>query len=342
MNTHGFRVCVVGREERDCRAMRAYRVQVGAARDVPSGRRREGPRPQGLADLLRRVSTIASCRDESNHLPLFRCSTGRQREVTTMALATSSTGTEAQYMQSLIQASATELHRIVTSKIQKQQTCPQRTKRRNLARYIDHTCLKPDATPDDILRLINEAKRHKFKAVCINSSYVQFAKEQLCGSDAPVICSVVGFPLGSCMTEVKVEEARRCILAGAREIDMVVHIGNAKAGNWKAVIKDIRAVYSICNRGYSEGGDDPPIPLKVIFETCLLTKEEIRRLCKICVDIGVAFVKTSTGFSCGGATPEDVSLMREVVGDTCGVKASGGVRNRATAFGHRRRAACIG
>jgi len=217
----------------------------------------------------------------------------------------------------------------------------------NLHRYIDHTCLKPDARPDDIIRLIDEAKRHGFKAVCINSSYIEFANKTMmdgseeleedlgqkaahCEEEPLLLCATVGFPLGACMTEVKVEEARRCISAGAGEIDMVVNIGNVKAGDWTAVEEDIRLVYNTCCSVCD--GTASPIPLKVIFETCLLTKEEIRKLCEVCADIGVAFVKTSTGFSTGGATVADVRLMREVVGGTCGVKASGGVRDRATAL----------
>lgn len=191
----------------------------------------------------------------------------------------------------------------------------------SLAAYIDHTLLKPEATPDAILRLCAEAREHRFKSVCVNSRFVDLCRSALEGSKV-LVCSVVGFPLGAMATAAKVAEARGAIADGAAEIDMVVPVGMARAGDWEAVTADISAVYAAC------GG----IPLKVIFETCLLGRQEKLALCRICRDIGVAFVKTSTGFGGGGATLEDVRLLREAVGEGVGVKASGGVRDRATAL----------
>ncbi len=191
----------------------------------------------------------------------------------------------------------------------------------SLAAYIDHTLLKPEATPEAIQQLCEEAVTHSFKSVCVNSGYVAMAASQL--RDTPVlVCSVVGFPLGAMASAAKAAEARAAVSDGAQEIDMVVPIGLVKAGEWAAVAADIGAVFAACGR----------VPLKVIFENCLLSDDEKRELCRICVDIGVAFVKTSTGFSSGGATLEDVRLMREAVGDVVGVKASGGVRDRETAL----------
>ncbi|TXS96551.1 deoxyribose-phosphate aldolase [Parahaliea maris] len=191
----------------------------------------------------------------------------------------------------------------------------------SLAAYIDHTLLKPEATPAAILGLCNEAKEHNFKSVCVNSRFVALCASPLDQSGV-LVCSVVGFPLGAMATAAKAAETRGAIADGAGEIDMVVPIGMVKAGDWEAVAADISAVYAACGS----------IPLKVIFETCLLEREEKLALCRICRDIGVAFVKTSTGFAGGGATLEDVRLMREAVGEAVGVKASGGVRDRATAL----------
>ena len=191
----------------------------------------------------------------------------------------------------------------------------------SLAAYVDHTLLKPEATPGAIRTLCEEASVHGFKSVCVNSGYVALAASML--DDTPVlVCSVVGFPLGAMATVAKAAEARGAIDDGAREIDMVVPVGLAKAGEWESVAADIAAVYAACGE----------VPLKVIFETCLLDDREKRELCRICCDIGVAFVKTSTGFGSGGATLADVRLMRESVGESIGVKASGGVRDRETAL----------
>lgn len=190
----------------------------------------------------------------------------------------------------------------------------------NYAQYIDHTLLAMDATAAQIDRLCDEAKAHHFCAVCVNSSYVPRVAANLQGTPVKV-CSVIGFPLGACLTQVKVYEAQQAIAAGAQEIDMVINVGWLKSGEWDAVADDIKQVRAACGA----------TPLKVILETCLLTDEEKVRVCKICVDADVAFVKTSTGFSNGGATLDDVKLMRTTVGPELGVKASGGVRDTVTA-----------
>ena len=191
----------------------------------------------------------------------------------------------------------------------------------SLAAYIDHTLLKPEATPAAIRQLCEEARRHGFKSLCVNPGYVALAASLL--ADTPVlVCSVVGFPLGAMATAAKAAEARGAIADGAAEIDMVVPVGLVKAGEWASVAADIGAVLAACGE----------VPLKVIFETCLLEDEEKRQLCRICRELGVAFVKTSTGFGSGGATLADVQLMRESAGESVGVKASGGVRDRETAL----------
>ncbi len=188
------------------------------------------------------------------------------------------------------------------------------------AKYIDHTLLAMNATEDQIRKLCDEAKEYHFYSVCVNSGYVPLAASLLKGSDVKV-CSVVGFPLGAMLTSAKAFETEMAVEAGAQEIDMVINVGWLKSNDWQAVKNDIEAVFNAC-------GD---VPLKVILETCLLSKDEIVKVCNICKEIGVAFVKTSTGFSVSGATVEDVKLMRETVGDKMGVKASGGIRDRATA-----------
>ncbi|OOF71486.1 deoxyribose-phosphate aldolase [Rodentibacter caecimuris] len=190
----------------------------------------------------------------------------------------------------------------------------------SLAQYIDHTALAADTTEQKIQHLCQEAKTYGFWSVCINPAYIPFAKKLLADSDVK-ICTVIGFPLGANMTQVKSYETEQAILAGAQEIDMVVNVGWVKSELWDKVRSDIQAVFDAC-RG---------VPLKVILETCLLTEQEICQLCQICLEIGVAFVKTSTGFSSGGATVEAVELMKQVVGESVKIKASGGVRCRATA-----------
>lgn len=185
-----------------------------------------------------------------------------------------------------------------------------------LSSYIDHTLLRPDATPDDVKKLCGEARRYDFKTVCVNSAHVPLCVSELAGT-AVGVCSVIGFPLGAMATKVKAAEAIWAVENGAAEIDMVLAIGHLKAGDLDYVKQDIEEVYKATG---SAG-------LKVILETGLLTDQEKKTACKICKEIGVAFVKTSTGFGHGGATVEDVCLMRAVVGDTVGVKASGGVRS---------------
>lgn len=191
-----------------------------------------------------------------------------------------------------------------------------------LNRMIDHTLLKADATPAQVAALCAEAKEHQFAAVCVNSCYVPLVSGQLAGTDVAVCC-VVGFPLGAILTAAKVAEARQALEAGAQEIDMVINVGFAKAGEWGLVEADIRAVAEAVH---------PGAHLKVILETCLLTDEEKVKACLAAKAAGADFVKTSTGFSTGGATAADVALMRKTVGPEMGVKASGGVRTREDAL----------
>lgn len=187
-------------------------------------------------------------------------------------------------------------------------------------RYIDHTLLAADATKDRIIKLCNEAKEYKFASVCVNSCWVGLCADLLKGSGVEV-CTVVGFPLGAMVTKAKAYEAECAVSDGADEVDMVINIGDLKDGDYKAVEDDIRAVKKAC-------GDKL---LKVIIECCLLTDEEKVKACELSEAAGADYVKTSTGFSKGGATAEDVALMRRTVGDRLGVKAAGGIRDRATA-----------
>ena len=190
-----------------------------------------------------------------------------------------------------------------------------------MAKYIDHTLLKPDATFDGMDKLCEEAIKYRFKAVCVNSGSVAHVSGNLRGSGVDV-CSVVGFPLGAMHTSAKAFEAERAIEDGAQELDMVLNIGALKSGDLKTVDVDIRTVRRV---------SEIPVVLKVIIETSLLTEDEKIRACEIAKKAGADFVKTSTGFSGGGATIEDVVLMRSVVGPTMGVKASGGIKDFATA-----------
>lgn len=192
----------------------------------------------------------------------------------------------------------------------------------DISKAIDHTLLKPDASKAGIRKLCNEAALYGFKAVCVNPSHVVLCKELLKGTDVKV-ATVVGFPLGANTTETKVFETKDSVLKGADEIDMVINIGALKEGDYKLVEDDIKAVVDAC-RGQAI--------VKVIIETCLLTDEEKRKACELSMSAGAHFVKTSTGFSTGGATVEDVALMKSVVGDNLEVKASGGVRDRETAI----------
>ena len=186
-----------------------------------------------------------------------------------------------------------------------------------LAKYIDHTLLKPDSTAEQFDQLCKEALMYKFKSVCVNSSWVSYVSKKLRGSDI-IVCSVVGFPLGGMDSRSKAFETQNAIENGAKEIDMVINIGALKSGNLKLVEEDIRAV-----RRASRSNTI----LKVIFETNLLTENEKILACEISKKAGANFVKTSTGFSGGGATVEDVILMRRIVGPNMGVKASGGIRD---------------
>jgi deoxyribose-phosphate aldolase len=190
-----------------------------------------------------------------------------------------------------------------------------------MAKYIDHTLLKPDATFDGMDKLCEEAIKYRFKAVCVNSGSVAYVSCKLRGHCVDV-CSVVGFPLGAMHTSTKAFEAEKAIEDGAQELDMVLNIGALKSGDLKTVDADIRTVRQV---------SESPVVLKVIIETSLLTEEEKIRACEIAKKAGADFVKTSTGFSGGGATIEDVVLMRSVVGPTMGVKASGGIKDFATA-----------
>jgi len=184
-----------------------------------------------------------------------------------------------------------------------------------LAKYIDHTLLKPDATEKDLVKLCEEAREHKFFSVCINACNIEKAKELLKGTDTKV-CTVVGFPLGQMTTEAKSFETKEAVFLGAEEIDMVINIGKLKDMDYEYVLEDIRSVVLAASGQLT----------KVIIETCLLTDEEKIKACQIAQDAGADFVKTSTGFSKGGATKEDIALMRKTVGKEMGVKASGGIR----------------
>lgn len=196
-----------------------------------------------------------------------------------------------------------------------------------LNKYIDHTLLKPEASEAQILKLCDEALEYDFYSVCVNGCHVPTAVSKLEGSDVKV-AAVVGFPLGAMSTAAKVFETREAVDAGAAEIDMVINIGALKEGRYEYVLHEIAALVDVCH-GYPllygepvEGG----ALLKVIIETCLLTDEEIVKACELAVEAGADFVKTSTGFSTGGATEEAVALMRRTVGDKAKIKASGGIR----------------
>ncbi|MBT3319722.1 MAG: deoxyribose-phosphate aldolase [Clostridia bacterium] len=191
----------------------------------------------------------------------------------------------------------------------------------SLAKYVDHTLLKPAASRDQVKKVCDEARANKFASVCVNPNYIEFVAQQLSGSGvAP--CVVIGFPLGATTPEVKAAETSAVVALGAKEVDMVVNIGAIKSGDWKLVKRDIEAVTAAA-RGKAL--------VKTIIETCLLTDEEKVKVCTVAKLAGADFVKTSTGFSTGGATVEDVRLMRQTVGPDIGVKASGGVKDYASA-----------
>lgn len=187
-------------------------------------------------------------------------------------------------------------------------------------KLFDHTILKADATTAQVKKICEEAKEYSFASVCVNSYYTAFVAEQLKGTDVKV-CTVVGFPLGQMSTKAKCTETELAVADGAQEIDMVLNVGAMKEKNYDVVKEDIAAVKKACGTAL----------LKVILETCLLTPEEIEKACLLSKEAGADFVKTSTGFSTGGAKVEDVALMRKTVGPEMGVKASGGIRDKATA-----------
>ena len=192
-----------------------------------------------------------------------------------------------------------------------------------LASYVDHTLLKPEASREQIATLCAEARQYGFASVCTNPLWTPFVREQLAGSDV-LTCAVVGFPLGASATEVKAFETATAVAAGADEIDMVIDIAAARAGERERVEADVRAVAEAAHRGGAR--------LKVIIETCLLTDEQKVLACEAAVAAGADYVKTSTGFSTAGATVADVRLMRATVGPDIGVKASGGIRTREDAL----------
>lgn len=190
-----------------------------------------------------------------------------------------------------------------------------------LAKMIDHTNLKASAVKEEILKLTQEAKDYQFASVCVNPTWVELAAQELKGTDVKV-CTVIGFPLGANTKEVKIYETKDAIEKGAQEIDMVINIGKLKDGDYDYVESEIAGVVQ-ASKGKAI--------VKVIIETCLLTDDEKKQVCSVAVKAGADFVKTSTGFSTGGATVEDVELMRQTVGAHVGVKASGGIRSKEDA-----------
>ena len=191
----------------------------------------------------------------------------------------------------------------------------------DLAKMIDHTNLKASTVKEEILKLTKEAKEYQFASVCVNPTWVELAAQELKGTDVKV-CTVIGFPLGANTKEVKVFETKDAIEKGAQEIDMVINIGKLKDGDYDYVESEIAGVV--------EASKGKAI-VKVIIETCLLTDDEKKQVCSLAVKAGADFVKTSTGFSTGGATIEDVALMKQTVGAHVGVKASGGIRSKEDA-----------
>jgi deoxyribose-phosphate aldolase len=192
----------------------------------------------------------------------------------------------------------------------------------NIEKYIDHTILKPDATESQIIKLCEEAKTYKFASVCVNSYYTSIVRNALIGTGVKT-CVVVGFPLGAVMSEIKAFETRKAIESGAEEIDMVINIGALKDKKYDVVLQDIKSVVD-----EAEG----KAIVKVIIECCLLDDEEIVQASILSMEAGADYVKTSTGFSTGGAEKNDVKLMRMTVGSILGVKASGGIKNFETAI----------
>ena len=192
----------------------------------------------------------------------------------------------------------------------------------DIAKYIDHTILKPEAREEDVKKLCKEAREYNFASVCVNACYAKLVSSELSGSSVKT-CVVVGFPLGAMTKEAKAFETTQAIGNGATEIDMVINVGALKEKNYDLFKEDIEAVVNAA-KGKAI--------VKVIIETCLLTDEEKVKACEISKEAKADFVKTSTGFSSGGATKEDIALMRKTVGESLGVKASGGVRDYKTAM----------
>lgn len=185
-----------------------------------------------------------------------------------------------------------------------------------LSKYIDHTLLKAEAREEEVIKLCSEAKEYDFFSVCVNPSFVELASKELKGSDVKV-CTVIGFPLGATTMQTKAFETKDAIEKGAHEVDMVINVGALKDGKYDYVREDIKAVVDASNK---------KALVKVIIESCLLTDEEKVKACELSKEAGADYVKTSTGFSTGGATATDIALMRKTVGAELGVKASGGVR----------------
>ena len=192
-----------------------------------------------------------------------------------------------------------------------------RSRNMDYNKLIDHTNLKQDAQESDIIKLCDEAKEHHFASVCVNPNYVSLCKERLAGSDVKV-CTVIGFPLGQTTTTAKIDETKDAIFEGADEIDMVINVSWIKDKRYDKVLYEIQRLKRYCHDRI----------LKVILETCLLSDEEIVKACEIAKEAGADFVKTSTGFSKGGATVHAVELMRKTVGSDMGVKASGGIKTK--------------
>ncbi|WP_346938966.1 deoxyribose-phosphate aldolase [uncultured Clostridium sp.] len=192
----------------------------------------------------------------------------------------------------------------------------------NIASMIDHTILKAETTKDQVVKICKEAKEYNFKSVCVNSCYTELVSKELKDSGV-LVCTVVGFPLGAMDTKSKAFETARAIELGANEIDMVINVGALKDKDYDFVKNDIKEIVDTA-KGKAI--------VKVILETCLLTEEEKIKACELSQEAGADFVKTSTGFSTGGATPDDIALMRKIVGPNMGVKASGGVRTTEDAM----------
>jgi deoxyribose-phosphate aldolase len=197
--------------------------------------------------------------------------------------------------------------------------------RSELARFIDHTLLKPEATLDDIIKLCDEARKYGFISVCVNPCYVPAACRDLSGS-AVSVCSVVGFPLGACAPAAKAFEAAEAVRCGAAELDIVINIGFLKGGLLKLVKSDLEQAI-LCARN-----ENPATIIKIILETCLLTHVEKIKASTLAIEAGANFVKTSTGFGKGGATVYDVALLKQIAGNKAGVKASGGIRDLSAAL----------